>query len=699
MAATWERAGLGAGLGAGAGARGGGGGGGGGRAGGGIEAERQMREDRLSAGAIGSEFVQANRAGADEYGGYDEANRLNNRYDTGQELNAEAENRNRDQVAKVERDKRAATIGGLTGAASHVGGIFKGMGPIGGALGAFSAEKNAMLEDRALTESLQEMGYSPTDPGFPALMEQLRTTVQASTSNSIYSDVRGSLAMPGTAGQFGAVFATPEERLSKYQAILPAAMRFAEVSEQYGRGDLRTSLRAGINYSHMTGRYEEKPLESGLDHLLALALATGDTVAAEQGILKYSVPLGRAAGVDPDDIAALTGFFQVMGFTGTTAGTGVGQLLMGLTTTGGPVAAHLRSPQQKELERTFESALHLGPAKELHAVRESRGDKHGAALHELGFTDGAGKPVEGLEPGGKLNEKKFISILETGLGAHTPMEDLELLRNAFTVRGSREAALLSDPATVGKLTTFLENMTHPQSARTMQAELQTRPLQQWEQMLANLSNVGNTLATTTLPGLNTMIVGINGLLVGVNEFLKQHQTIATGAAWAALAAAGAWATGIIGKGVGGLWRGTLAPAARAASSLIPGVGEGALMDASIGGGSGSVMGMPLLGPLGVLGGAVLGGGLLAGKAGAPMVDDYGRPVGNWGGPRAAGAPPPANITINMGGLSISGLFDAAMKSTILSWITSAFTTANANAGGQVQGSHESPYTGMAGMGF
>lgn len=532
----------------------GGGGGGGGRSGV-TEAERQIREDRRNADAI-------NRNEDQIYSRQEALARRENedrgRAYANQRLTAEMENREFDRVGAMDdgitipppprtgiteitrardtpgprnelsmaEDAAAGATGArLFGKGGHAGGILRGMGPLIGGLATWEAEKGAMEEDRALTQAMQEMGFTPGSPGYEAQREQLRGALRGGTSGTIYSESKGANVLPGTAGQFGAVFATPEDRLKNYSAILPSALRFAEVAEQYHRGSLQESLKAAISYSHMTHRYGSDELGGGLDHLLALSLATGETVAGEQGILKYSVPLGMAAGMGPDETSALTGFFQVLGFSGTTAATGLGQMLMGLTQTGGPLAAQ-HGRQVNEAGRELTSALHLSPG-HLHAVHQSRGNQHVEAMQALGLFDTHGHVNQDVAPGGKLNRDAFLRHIEQFLSTHDPMTDLSVLRNAFTVRGSREAAMLQDPAVIDKLNVFLDNMSHPKSATELQAELQKQALPEFMQMLANIANIGNTLATTTLPGLNNAFTTMNAGLVWFNQYLRDNPLIAT----------------------------------------------------------------------------------------------------------------------------------------------------------------------------
>lgn len=540
------------------------------------EAERQLLEDRRNADAINRNENQIySRQEAMARRENDDRGRI---YDN-QRLTAEMENREfnrlgavddgitiprpprtgiteitrareppgpRNELSMAEDVAAGATGARMFGRGGHAGGVLRGTMPLIGGLAAYEGMSTSMHEDRALAQSLQEMGYDPRSPGFEKMVEEMRGKVSGATAGTIFSEAQGANALPGTAGQFSGLFSTPDARRTAYEGVLDPALKFAEVAEQYHRGSIGESYKAGIGYLAMSQQLTPDKASLGLSQLLALSLATGDTIAQEQNVLKYSLPLGQASGASPTDIMGLTGFMEILGFRGTTAGTGVGQLLMGMTGTGGPVAAQ---QHRENISRGFESALKLDP-KSLHDVRVSRGKEHDIALRALGLEDPkTGKIREDVAPGGHLDVPSFVEHVSASLQKMNPMEALNVLRNAFTVRGSREAAELKDPHVVGELMDFLKTLQHPTSVADLQAQLSTRALQQWEQMLANISNIGNTLATQTLPGLNEMFKDLNSGLVGINNWLKENPLAASIGGWGLLFGGVMTGLGLFGGGL------------------------------------------------------------------------------------------------------------------------------------------------------
>lgn len=645
---------------------------------------RQQRE-RGGGGIYGPSPYEIE--GADSY---EEAGRMNERFDSGERLNAEAENSNFNQVQRRRESERAARTRTEDAAIGHIGGVFSGLGPMIGLGAGYGAYKGAFEEDRSLAQSLQEMGYDPRAPGFQGLMDEMRGKVSGATANTIYSESHGASVLPGTAGQFSGLYNTPDTRKQAYEAVLPEALKFAEVAEQYHRGSIGESYKAGIGYLTMTGQTDEKGATLGLAQLLNLSLATGNSISREQDTLKYALPIAKAAGADLNDAAALTGMMEILGFRGTTAGTGVGQIIVGLTNTGGPVAA--QQQREQNVAKAFESILHLDPKSAQRAVKAPHEKEHDIALRELHLTDATGKISQEVAPGGSLNMQALIEHISGSLQTMTPMRGLEVLRNAFTVRGSREAAELKDPETVARLLDFFKIQKDPPKIDELQKQLATRPLQQFEQMLANIANIGNTLATATLGPLNESFKTMNTWLVGFNNFLKEHQTIAATGGWAAGASVTAAAVGV---GARAAWRLTGARALyRGASSLLsgaggaaeaagPAIGEEAL--AGLGGGS-------LLGPLGLLGGGLLAAGSAAGGMNAPMVDDYGRQIGTWGGKPNAMTPQQNHVTVSLGPVTMYGVPDDSSLHSFMKKLTDGIRDAMSHMTSDAAGTGMSMYT-------
>lgn len=281
-----------------------------------------------------------------------------------------------------------------------------------------------------------------------------------------------------------------------------------------------------------------------------------------------------------------------------------------------------------------------------------------------------------------------------------------------------------EPQAEQQLQRFNEAVRTSPTARQIQGDLAQSPMQQFEQMLANVANIGNTLATGTLTSLNTAFHTTSDILVGINDFLKQHPTATAvagdvglgGASLLALGGAG-YVGSAIGRGLG--WWGGLFGLGGGGESA--GLSMGA--EAAAGGG-GLLAALPGLGTLAGLSiGAhsaltsdyledtIFGKGhaasvraAIAGHAGAqaatpaPAVAPAPPHTVSPAAAAAAAAgrepaPPatPAQINVHVGPITMSGVADASTFNSLLTKLTDAIRSALAHTSGDGMGSDSSIY--------
>lgn len=278
-------------------------------------------------------------------------------------------------------------------------------------------------------------------------------------------------------------------------------------------------MTAAISYAHMTNRYDPTKLEPGLDRLLNVARMTHESVSGEASVLKYSVPIAQAAGINADDAATLTGFLQILGFSGTTAGTGLGQLISGLAPIN--ITRHGANAKAK-------------------------------ALQALGLMDASGKISEGVAPGGHVDVMALLRQIAAYASAHKPTDVLATFREAFTVRGMRVAGAMENEEAIPRLLTYIQQIGRLPGARETQAALAESPMQSFEQMLARFADTGNTIATQTLPGLKSGFEAMTTTLEGVNSAMKSDPGSTGAAGYGLLGLIGANALSLGAKGLNGL---------------------------------------------------------------------------------------------------------------------------------------------------
>ena len=616
----------------------------------------------------------------------------------------------------------AGYLGGRAGRRGHgaVGGVLHGMAPLIEAGGVYEAEKSAAEEDLAIRNALIEgLHITPEqDPQrFQRSMEQMRQIASEAARGTIYSESQSAVAMPVLARELGF---TGQEGMEKFGQIYRPALQAAEVAQQTGLGSLDSSLSAGVEYAHMTGSYDPAQLEQHLNVLRSVAQLTNQTMHGEESILKYSVPIGIAAGMDPDEAAVQTGFLQQRGFNSSTAGTGLSALILGALNTGGGIGGHLETTR-RQMEHQFASALHLTPG-EATAQHGGRGSEHVRALADLGITHGG--QLTTVDAQGNFDIGKLQEDIAAYAAHHSRQETLKALHDAFGTRGERVAASYIEPQSIQQLQRFNEAVRTSPTARQIQGDLAQSPMQQFEQMLSNFSNIGNTLATTTLPGLNSALQTVNSGLVAFNDFLKQHETAATVAGYGAGAAGAAGAVGALAWAGRGLWGGVRSVGTGIGGLFGAGGGEALSMGAEAAGGGGLLSAMP--GMVALL--ALSSGAHTALQSGSDYVQDsiFGKGDAERtrrilaGGPAAAPAPAvspapphvmspadaapaaagrtpapaasaPPNITVNVGGVTMSGVADESTFTHLLTKLTDALRSALSHASGGGQGSDNSIY--------
>lgn len=603
--------------------------------------------------------------------------------------------------------------GGGRGGGGHrggIGGMVEGMMPLAEAFGGYEAIKSAMQEDLALRISLIEgLHIDPGSPEFGADMAKLRGVATDASKGTIFSGAQTAVAMPYMARELG--FTGPDG-IAKLAQIFPTAVHAAEVAKMSGLGSMEGSLSAAVEYAHMTGSYEPKELSQRLNVLRTLATLTNNSMEGEEHILKYSVPIGVASGMNPDQTAIATGFLQQQGFNSSTAGTGLSAIMLGALNTGGGIDAHLERAR-KSAESGFEHSLHMTYAQSLKQGGTGM-SQHVAALHALGIVD-AGGHLTTADKSGNFDFGKLEADIEKYSQTHDHQLVMSTLHAAFGTRGERAAAIWTEKDINARQDRFTNAVTTSPTADQIQKDLAQSPMQQFEQMLKNVATIGNTLATGTLPGINTALLTLNAGLEKVNDFLSHHSTVSTGIGYGAL---GVGALALFGGvktaakffGLPSAGREAVG-AARGAGRWIWNTSKGLVdtaLDDTEGMGDLSPWVTDSLGGLGLdsLAGPAAGLGILLhstnktpdAKTESALVKQLSAQPGAFTPPPAAPAPP-QQVHVHVGPISMNGVADQSTFDHLLSKMTDAIKAALAHTSGAGAGSDLSPFTGAGFPGF
>ena len=267
------------------------------------------------------------------------------------------------------------------------------------------------------------------------------------------------------------------DRFQNFAAIAPIILRASEVAQMRGPGLLDDNIRALVQYAHLIGNHGPASTTRGTDQLLAIAEATELPFSQLENIMRMAIPMAHSVNAYVPDTALFTAALIQGGLGGST-----------------------------------------------HRYSRSEMNEHAAALLNLGLMNSAGQlTVLNAQGGGDI--ARGVADIDAAGHRMDPIAFGNALRNAFSLRGQRGAELLK---VMDQLTPALfaaVNSTPGTAAQ--QAAFAATPLQQFEQIIARLQDIGNILATTILPDFLRMETGLLAFLNAVDDFLAHHHVIAS----------------------------------------------------------------------------------------------------------------------------------------------------------------------------
>lgn len=515
---------------------------------------------------------------------------------------------------------------------------------------AFAVEKafgSAMATDLSLAQTASALGFDPNTPAGQAAVRQLQQSALAASVGTIYSERQTAAAMVPFAQVAGTAFAgtTPEERMRQMATVFPLALRQAEVAQQMGLGDLTSNVEAAVGFAHLSRHYDPRSLGASLDELMRVSMTTHMAPAQLLRTMKYGLPSGELAGIDPDTLIAATGFLLQSGMTGTTAGTSMSQMILGVLKGGGALTGHLAHTRDE-----LEHSLKLAPDTR-HAMQ---GSQHEAALRRMGIEDAAGH-LTVMDRAGHLDLMKVIADVEAFIAAHA--NDRQLVANTmyygFGLRGERGMAAFATPEGQEQFQRYISRLPGMPGVAALQGMMAARPEQQMEQAWAGLSNVINEMLTPTLALLGHAAADAAAGLNSIADFLHTHTSVARIAGGGAVGAAAGAAIGA----VGGL-----------VVAGPPGAVAGGLYGALYGAGGGAALGAAASLP-----------------APTPSTARPGFPA-----PIHYGAPPKVDVQVNVTGGDGDPGFAERVRRSLEAYFTGDFADALAHSTGVGNGSYMSP---------
>ena len=626
------------------------------------------------------------------------------------------------------RERKSGAHGRISATESGLGGhavMDVGLGTLAAGWGLFKSEESAMEEQKNITETLAGINVTPDDPKFKEDYDRLHQMLIDKTRGTKYSNLQASKIMLeslptlGLSGDASVDAATNTD-------IFQTALNAGELSAFRGKGEPGAEAKASFQFAHLMGEFEPDKMSKLIDMVNAIAFRTGSSIATQESIMKYAAPIGLLAGLPVQDTVGIVGSAENRLGDTSTAGTGFSQFILGGMAWKGETAHGLKKHQQdaaRAAEKDLEAAVRLDPSlsREHDAARTQAGlNRHDQAIVDLKIRDRAGHLLPGaMDATGDYSERKVEELVKEYAAHHTKEEVTRVMSAGFETRGARFAQPFTTAEGIEREHQQMESYKNAPTVKKELETLQNLPIQQFEQMLSNLANTGNILATETLGPLNTLFKTTNSLLIGFNDFLTHHQGVATAIGDTALGGA-ALGIAALGVGVGRyIWKNTGAPLVRGGKWLmsrggVPTAAESAEGGANLlgesllgegGAAAGGGLALPLLGA-----GALLGGAYLAGSVGSPMFDEFGRqisgppafptspPQATLPGPRAgtaatsgpSGSSGPASITITIHNI-MNGVADPATYQGLLDKFTASIKSAIGNATSDSHGTGMSQY--------
>ena len=567
-----------------------------------------------------------------------------------------------------------------------------GLGEMVAGLTLAAAGKASMNEDISIQQALLGMNIGTDDPRYAEDKDRLRGLAYTATRGTIFTEAQAAEAMKEALPVLGF---TGQKGVEQAEAIFPVALRLGELSKLRHKGEVGSEAVAGEEFAHLLQQFDPVGLEKALDLVNIIATRTDTSIQRQLSIDKYALPVAIAAGIKPEDAVADVGAAQLRLGPTSTAGTGYARFLLGSLESGGGINAqlpHALHESAKQMGREFENALKLQPDAVASAdARAAKGSLHDRALERLGIVDKHGKFLDVDARGNRDLDREKQQIFDYGR-THSRQDLENTLKDAYGIQGFRYAEAYAEPGYIEREREQKAGMLAGKSVREQQTELANTPMQNMQQMVANFANMGNTIATATLPTLNEAFRTTSEIVGGINDFLKGHPAAANTAGDAA-----------IGKIVGGI--------VGAIGGLIFGGPAGSILGRSIGAGVG-----------GAVGGGAVGGlyGWISNNIGSTPNPEFGMPFdltprGGFQAPLPAlpQAPPtardniptqvirpePGPVTVNLGGVTFNGVeaTDPSFFQGLIARLTSAVAAAMANVTSDAHGVTSSVYTFPGGL--
>lgn len=396
--------------------------------------------------------------------------------------------------------------GGFRAGISRVGSRLLSIPALGTEIGIYEGFKSALDTNLYESQAAMMMGRPTTGAAGVHELSRIRALVDSSAVGTIFTEQQTAEAYK--IGAATVVQENDRRAISSYNKLFPAMLRTAEVGAMQHLGTVKSNIAAIASLSHILGDYNPTKMGPIMDLLLKVAETTQTSFAGIVTAGRTGLPAALGAGVQGTQ-AMLMLAMGIRAGLGSRAGYGLGEMVLGLTKTGGPINAHLTAARGL-LEHTLAPSYHV-----------AHGSAHTEALHALGLLDAHNNLT--VMHGRNLNLFQAIADIAAYKQSHTQQQYINEVQAAFGARGLRLVTLLV--GRMQQLELYEKRLGQLPSGVTQQKILAHTPLQQLQQVWARLQDIANTMATTILPDFQILVGTLLKFVTGVGSFVKHHPII------------------------------------------------------------------------------------------------------------------------------------------------------------------------------
>lgn len=380
---------------------------------------------------------------------------------------------------------------------------YAGMVAFGGGIAIGAAVNEAAKFQLAMTSAQLATQASAQDFQKMQAMALQMSGVTAQSATTIAQEM--TVAAQGGLGVLGA---------GKLMQLFPILAKFADVQQFMAQGRGHTfnpvdSISYGVQFAHMLGAYTPDKMQNMLEYMTKFLTVQSEEPMRALRQAKYFVPLGKALGMNDEDIFEMLSIMGTTGFLQGRGGSGMGRVLMGAINSV-TMTSHLQKAQFN-------------------------------ALKDLGILDSAGHNLTLTPDGDKLNYTNFNRIMQADYAKMGPVRYAQDLKAAFGLIASQWMNVLETPwvqEQMGRIRRRFHDL-GDDPIGVFFDKLMTNFLPQWQRFMTNFVNLGIAVMLPLLPAFTQAFKFMADAMGALGKILTDNPLLGAGVGVALLVGVGA----------------------------------------------------------------------------------------------------------------------------------------------------------------